>query len=264
MSVYLDLTREFNAGGVRAVLSSGQAVVLHRLAIASKDGDWLLREDQESLGRVLGVLERRGARYRYGAPLDLRWLAGGWSAHFQFRQEALRVRCDFVTRPPRLSERDLERIWREATGEVPFLGPRDLARVKMTDREKDWPAVGELARRLSDPREQLLLSRSARDLIDLARDHPSLLEELRPLRPLLGRVGEGRDVLEALLDAERRALMHANEERLARYEAAARAWAAAWPAVEREVAAFALGEAHRVLVRRALALLPFAPAEAQA
>jgi hypothetical protein len=47
MNPYLDLTREFNAGRLRAVIASGQAVVLHRLAIMSKDGDWILLEDPE-------------------------------------------------------------------------------------------------------------------------------------------------------------------------------------------------------------------------
>ena len=36
---YLDLTAAFNQGRRRALVSSGQAVVLHRLAIMSKDGD---------------------------------------------------------------------------------------------------------------------------------------------------------------------------------------------------------------------------------
>jgi hypothetical protein len=32
MSIYLALTNAFNGGALRAILSSGQAVVLHRLA----------------------------------------------------------------------------------------------------------------------------------------------------------------------------------------------------------------------------------------
>jgi hypothetical protein len=44
-----------------------------------EDGDWILREDEEALGHILGVLEAHGALYRYGAPLDLRWLTHGWS-----------------------------------------------------------------------------------------------------------------------------------------------------------------------------------------
>jgi hypothetical protein len=58
----------------------------------SKDGDWILPEDEEALGHVLAVLAPRGARYRFGAPLDARWMRGGWSAHFEFRAGPLRVR----------------------------------------------------------------------------------------------------------------------------------------------------------------------------
>jgi hypothetical protein len=82
MNIYLQLTKEFNEGQLRAIICSGQAVVLHRLAIMSKDGDWILREEEGALRHVLTVLERHGARYRFGAPLDVRWMAEGWSAHF--------------------------------------------------------------------------------------------------------------------------------------------------------------------------------------
>ncbi|HVR09442.1 MAG TPA: hypothetical protein VMW75_15455 [Thermoanaerobaculia bacterium] len=34
---YLELTEQLNRGRLRALLSSGQAVVVHRLAIMSKD-----------------------------------------------------------------------------------------------------------------------------------------------------------------------------------------------------------------------------------
>jgi hypothetical protein len=53
---YLELTEELNRGRLRALLSSGQAVVVHRLAIMSKDGDWILRQDGETVVHVLGVL----------------------------------------------------------------------------------------------------------------------------------------------------------------------------------------------------------------
>jgi hypothetical protein len=107
MNIYLRLTREFNEGRLRAIITSGQAVVLHRLAIMSKDGDWILREDQDAAAHVLEVLERHGARYRFGAPLDLRWLRQGWSSHLEFEEDGLRIRTDFFTRPrasaPRIS-----------------------------------------------------------------------------------------------------------------------------------------------------------------
>jgi hypothetical protein len=97
-NIYVDLPREFNAGRLRAVISSGQAVVLHRIAIMSKDGDWILREDTEAVNHVLHVLSRHNATCRFGAPLDVRWLAGGWSSHFEFRSGELRIRTDFASR----------------------------------------------------------------------------------------------------------------------------------------------------------------------
>jgi hypothetical protein len=260
MNIYLELTREFNAGETRAILSSGQAVVLHRLAVMSKDGDWILRENPEALGCVIGVLERRNARYRFGAPLDARWMRGGWSSHFEFRSGALRARTDFETRPPRLTASDLSGLWREqAKNEMPVVDPRRLAELKKTNREKDYAVIGELARLVESPREQLLLSRSARDLMMLARANPDLARQLVPLRPLLAATGDSVEAVEVALDAERRELIHANERRLRRYMASAEAWAERWPSVEAAIEGMPLRQAHETIVARAEGLLPFEP-----
>jgi len=259
-SIYQELTQAFNAGRLRAILSSGQAVVMHRLAVMSKDGDWILREDAEALDHVLSVLEGRNAHYRFGAPLDSRWLAGGWSSHFEFRTKTLRVRTDFVTRPPRITLAALQALWVNAEAEgkpVPFTDVITLAELKKTNRERDYAVIGELARLIEDPAECLLLSRSARDLIGLAADYPDLLDELVRRRPVLHRVHDGRDGLEAALDAERRELIHANERRLQSYMDAAGAWLDAWPRIDAEVAHMPLREAHATLVAEAEGLLPF-------
>jgi len=260
-NIYLELTEQFNRGRLRAIISSGQAVVLHRLAIMSKDGDWVLREDRETMERVLGVLAGFGARYRFGAPLDTRWFAGGWSAHFEFRRSGLRVRTDFVTRPPRIDAAMLDRLWREIDPRQPVVDVAALAEIKKTNREKDYAVIGELARLMRDPRDQLLYSRSARDLIDLAQSRKlsGLVSELALKRPLLNEIASGRARLEEALDAERRALIRANEQRLALYRDAAQPWAAAWPEVERKIAHRPLLQAHEIVVARALELLPFAP-----
>ncbi len=259
---YLELTEEFNRGRLRVLLSSGQAVVVHRLAVMSKDGDWIVREDDEAVGHVLEVLSRHGAaHYRFGAPLDLRWLAGGWSSHLEFRREALRIRTDFVTRPPRIAPEQLARMWEEAEAKGnDVVGPEPLAAMKLTNREKDYAVVGELARLMTDPRSQLLYSRSSRDLIELASEHPAALAEAIRQRPLLAHIAEGREVLEEALDRERRVLMRINEELLARYQAAAEAWAKLWPDVQRQVEGLPLLEAHRLLTSRAEGILPFEPA----
>jgi hypothetical protein len=255
---YLDLTAAFNQGRLRALISSGQAVVVHRLAIMSKDGDWVLREDVEATGHVLAVLAVRGARYRFGAPLDPRWLAGGWSAHLEHRAGDLRLRTDFVSRPPRVSKAQLDRLWQEAEAEGRDVVPLEpLTRLKMTRREKDYAVIGELARRLDDPRSELRYSRSSRDLIRLAEEHPDALSEVLPQRPVLARVAEGRDALEEALDHERRVLMREDEERLARYADASAPWRALWPEVAREIADRPLPEAHRIVIARAEGVLPF-------
>ncbi len=259
-NIYQELTVAFNAGRLRAILSSGQAVVLHRLAVMSKDGDWILREDDEALGHGLAVLAGRRAHYRFGAPLDRRWMAGGWSSHFEFRMEALRVRTDFVTRPPRISPGALEALWVDAERagrEIPFTDAVTLAELKKTNRERDYAVIGELARLIDDPTDCLLLSRSARDLVALAGKYPELVEDAAERRPLLRHVHDARDVLEAALDAERRELIHANERRLECYMGAAADWAHAWPEVSAEIASLPLGKAHAALVARAEDLLPF-------
>jgi len=258
-NIYLALTAELNRGRVRAILSSGQAVVMHRLAMMSKDGDWILREDEECLKHVLAVLDARGARYRLGAPVDIRWMAAGWSAHFEFRTEVLRVRTDFITRPPRVSPDELAALWsraESASEPIPFVDVETLAQLKKTNREKDYAVIGELARLIEDPVGQMLLSRSARDLVALAEKHPEALEQARRERPLLAHVVEGVGSLEAALDAERRQLMHENERRLEAYTTAAQNWTNAWPGISAEIEGLPLFRAHAIIVERAEDLLP--------
>jgi hypothetical protein len=257
---YVRLTHELNAGRLRAILASGQAVVLYRLAIMSKDGDWILREDEEALAHALATLARHGARYRFGAPLDARWLAHGWSSHFEFQEEGLRIRCDFVTRPPRVTSADLAALWEAPVRkEVPVVGLPLLAELKKTNREKDFAVIGELARRMEDPRLEALYSRSARDLLRLAEQYPDAVRQAATERPLLLRLHLGREEVERLLDEERRRLMRSNEDRLDRYARAAAAWAAEWPRLSRALAERPLAEAHQAMVERAAALLPESP-----
>lgn len=259
MLIYHQLTKRFNAGRLRAVMCSGQAVVMHRLAITSKDGDWIVRENQDELDFILSVLDEFGATYRFGAPLDARWMTGGWSAHFEFRHDGLRVRTDFFSRPPRLQPSDLDRLWTDsASQEIPFTGIRELVLMKMTMREKDYPIIGELARRLDSIDDQFLFSRSARDLMALAENH-TIPSAILTSRPLLKTIQEGEDALAAALDYERRQMMKADEARLARYKMASEPWEAAWPALANEISSLALPAAHQRIAAAAETLLPLHP-----
>ena len=260
MNIYVKLTKEFNREELRAIISSGQAVVLHRLAIMSKDGYWIVREDEEALRHILEVLSHYNAHYRFGAPFDIRWLRGGWSSHFEFQYHKMRIRTDFFSRPPRISSLNLKRMWEEYKhSELPYVNARDLAEIKKTNREKDYVVIGELARLMKDPREQLLYSRSARDIISLAEKYPQLIKDVAKQRPLLKEYTQGREKLEGLLDAEKRVLIHANEKRLAHYMKAAENWNTLWPSLNKEIADKELLQAHHTIVQRAVDILPFTP-----
>ncbi|MEW6608200.1 MAG: hypothetical protein AB1414_12280 [bacterium] len=258
MNIYLELTHRFNTGKLRAIISSGQAVVLHRLAIMSKDGDWILREDSETMKHILTVLSEYGAQYRFGAPLDIRWMSGGWSSHFEFWHNQLRIRTDFLTRPPRISKSTLKKLWQEQKKlDLPFVGLKELAAIKMTNREKDYAVIGELARLMSNPRDQFLYSRSARDLIILAEKYPSLVQKLMRQRPFLEKISQGRERLEEAIDAEKRMLIHVNEKRLEAYIKTSEKWQAIWPDVAKKVSGYPLIMAHEIMVKYAEEVLPF-------
>jgi hypothetical protein len=256
---FLALTRAFNRDRLRAIVSSGQAVVLHRLAVMSKDGDWIVREDPADLRWILEELARRGARYRFGAPLDARWLAGGWSAHFEYPDGKVRVRTDFVSRPPRIEPDDLAALWRDverAPSDVPVVDRRRLILLKRTNREKDYAVIGDLARTLADPRERIRYSRSARDLMDLSRSHRAQFDAEIGGRPALAAAADGEDELAEALDRERRRQIRENERRLAAYLEAASPWRTLWPEIERSIAGKPLLDAHTVVTSRAEGVLP--------
>lgn len=267
-NIYLDLTGEFNDGFLRAILSGNQAVVVHGVVAPAIYGDWIVRETPESLDFILSVLERHGARYRMGAPLDVRWMGGGWSAHFEFLQDGIRIRCDFVTRPPRLAAEDLAAMWEEhERGQgleepVPTLDLRRLAELKKTDRERDYSFIGEIARRLPLVSQQILFSRSARDLIALWPQLGAQEQEgFFVRRSLLREIPNGRRALQAALDSERFDLMERNERRLAVFDAAASSWIKAWSSLKTQVALLPLSQAHLLIVDRAEELLPENPHE---
>lgn len=265
MNIYTELTGEFNCGQLRVIISSGQAVVVHRLAIMSKDGDWIVREDPGALKYIRSVLEQRGARYRFGAPLDVRWLSEGWSSHFQFDLEGLRVRTDFVTRPPRLSPRRLEAIWREQEqATLPVVNPADLAELKKTNREKDYAVIGELARIMGNESDRLRYSRSARDILEIYGRDTDMSRNVLAERAITEDDLQSIETLEAALDSERRCLIHANEDRLRGYLQASVQWSGAWRDLERTCSRLPLGGAHELLIEEAEKLLPFAPAQGNA
>lgn len=190
-NLYFDLTRELNAERCIALLASGQAVVFYRLALMSKDGDWILEESADACRKTLAVLAARGARYRPGAPLDPRWLAGGWSSHFEFFEASgRRIRCDFFTRPPRLEPAELATAFGAfGPGDLAVIDLVSLIRMKKTQRAKDYPIIGELAR-LLPPELELECSTDPDRILELAntRTQPSARPSVAAAREGKGRL----------------------------------------------------------------------------
>lgn len=218
-NVYFELTREFNRHEPVAVLSSGQAVVYYRLAIMSKDGDWIVRETAPACSRVLEVLAQRGARYRPAAPLDIRWLCGGWSSHLEYTDaSARRIRCDFVSRPPRVSRPAIDAMFHDASSRDLLVVDRDvLILLKQTGRAKDYAVIGELARELSPDREIEVTTDVDRILalaasVDAGSPRPSVRA---------ARSGAGRAGVVAALALEIDELQQADRRRVAAYQQAA-------------------------------------------
>jgi hypothetical protein len=255
-NLYFDLTRELNAAGPIAALASGQAVVFYRLAMMSKDGDWILRETPEACGRALAVLARHGARYRPGAPLDVRWLSSGWSSHFEFFDpKGRRIRCDFVTRPPRVPPEELATLFASSAEPTLVVPIEPLILMKQTQRAKDYPVIGELARRLPPERE-----------IELTTDPDQVLA----LAPLYGQSStrravqaayerHSRDAVVVELAREADRMQSEDRARLERFRVASQPFLREFQAAG--IAAMHLPEAHQravELAQRALPLDPFA------
>lgn len=262
MSIWLELTNEFNRGRVRAALSSGQAVVHYGLALMSKDGDWIIREDQETLDHILATLSRYNASYRFGAPLDLGWLRGGWSCHFEFERDGSRIRCDFVSRPPRLSTEDLQNLWTrvEAEGSEKVVSKAELAALKLTNREKDYVVIGELARGIEIEAEALRYSRDPQQIRALLSRNPGLLSVLKTVRPgIAGALGTPNEVeqLEEQLDKERRVHMRLNTRRIESYMAAAQNFQTEYVKLASQLGSLALLLQHQLLVDTAKRNLPY-------
>jgi hypothetical protein len=255
-NVYFELTEELNEERPIAVLGSGQAVVFHRLAIMSKDGDWILEETEPACRRVLEVLDRRGARYRPGAPLDLGWLAHGWSSHLELTDDrSRRVRCDFVTRPPRVPKSEVSRWFTGGREKLRVVDVESLIYLKQTQRAKDYPIIGELARRLPPDRE-LEVTTDVDRILELA---PTYGEGSRRAAVKAVRAGAPREEIVSLLAREIDAMQRRDRDRLLPFQESAVPYIEAFRGLE--LGRLPAMEAHPRVVELAADLLPRQPEE---
>lgn len=252
-NIYFELTAAFNENGRNVVLSSGQAVVYFRLAVMSKDGDWIVRETESACRRVRQVLARHQARYRPGAPLDPRWLSGGWSSHFEFSDpQGRRVRCDFFSRPPRVPPATLKELFSDTTApqDLTVVDVASLIRMKQTQRAKDYPVIGELARLLT-PAQELELTTDPDRILELA---PRLAAASKRPAARAALAENPRLAVVQALAVEIDRLQQRDRRRMEAYSRASRAYLQAFHGLDRE--ALALPESHERLCELADRLLP--------
>ncbi|HEX5052935.1 MAG TPA: hypothetical protein VFZ65_14260 [Planctomycetota bacterium] len=250
---YFELTREFNRSGTVAVLSSGQAVVWYRLAIMSKDGDWIVREDSTACSRIRHVLAEHGACYRAGAPLEVDWLAGGWSSHFEFHDaKGLRIRCDFVSRPPRVAPAALAAMFApdRPREQLPVVDLQSLITTKQTQRAKDYPIIGALAR-LLPPADELRFTTDPDRILELAGVHGA--GSSRPA-VRLAMQNRNRDEVVVALAREADAQQLLDRARLKQYERAGAEYMREF--LRSDLGNLPLAEAHPRVVALADRLLP--------
>jgi hypothetical protein len=221
---YFQLHKEFTAKGARLLVSSGQACVLYGLAAFSKDGDWIIEETVATCSAILQVLESKKARYRLGAPLDIRWLSRGWSSHFEFTNEAgMRIRTDFVSRPPRIS--DPCSLWNRALMKqgIDVVDVEELILLKETRRLRDYSIIGAIADVCGANENNAALA------LQYLQDYDTLAESVgrwpekaaqsqRQAVKLIVSGAPRRDVVAALA-LEQDELIQQDTERIARYRA---------------------------------------------
>ncbi|MFY9823160.1 MAG: hypothetical protein WAM82_17390 [Thermoanaerobaculia bacterium] len=185
---------------VAHLLMGGQACVLYGAAEFSRDLDLALLPDPANLDRLEAALAELDAEIIAVPFLSLQHLTEGLAVHFRCRQpEVAGLRIDLMTHMRNVAP--FPELWARRTTLVFLDEPLDvmalpdLVAAKKTQRDKDWPMI----RRLVDVnylsyREELTPERirfwlrelrTADLLVEAARAHADLVEELVRERPLL-------------------------------------------------------------------------------
>ncbi len=151
---YETLVGELRSRGILCAITSGLACVHYNLAQNTKDCDLLCHHS--AFGNLLEVLAQKriaGAACRYrghlSPPLDWQWHSGGWTSHFQWGEGPEAVTLDVFGQALRGST-----PWESELSGL-YADPHIVAEMKRTNRDKDWPYITLLGKRLielGDPR----------------------------------------------------------------------------------------------------------------
>jgi hypothetical protein len=178
----------------------GQACVLYGAAEFSRDTDIAVLASPDNLDLLRAALRDLQARRIAVPPFDIQYLLRGHAVHFRcYHPESPDMRIDVMSIMRGVDQ--FETLWaRRAqllSAEGTFfdvLSLADLVRAKKTQRDKDWPMVRRLLEADYTATEHpsveqlnfwMLESRTPEMLRQLAVAHPSIVDELISIRPLL-------------------------------------------------------------------------------
>lgn len=248
---YERLVERLRSDGVVCAITSGMACVHYGIVQATNDCDLVCLPDHadrclDTVSRTL--LEGTAAAYRgaVSAPLDARWLRGGWTSHFCWTGQTTPAYLDIFGRPPRVGM-----MW-AAESRGLYAGLNTVAEMKHTQRPRDWPVASALGLRLleeGDPRGWLHIFDL--DVLQAVASRSPCPLEMAARRPVLQLLLDGDPRLKQALRVEQEFWLELDRQRLALYQRAVRPYASAVRrAGLRSVAA--LAEHHAVRVECAL------------
>jgi hypothetical protein len=255
---YQGLVIKARARGISCAITSGMACVEFGVAETTKDCDLLCTP--EAARKLLDLLSDASLnghppvyRGHLAAPLDERWLRGGWTSHFVWNADGTRAYLDVFGLAPRGSAR-----WeRELDGF--FASRHTVAEMKRTNREKDWPYATALGAQMIEAGDErgwlhifdtdllLALTRAARP--------PAILIKRRPVLEL---AVEGDARLRSALHAEIQFWHELDRIRLGIYQRAVKPYMRAVTRA-RLLPGVGLGVQHETRVRCAEEHLPLNP-----
>ncbi len=216
---YAAITTRLRRERVPCAITGGLACVEFGITEHTEDCDLICSPARAA--QLLEVLHASpfgpfACRYRgsISAPLDARWLRGGYSAHFQWpATSSLKPFLDVFGSPPRVSS-----PWeKEIVGR--FAGRHTVAEMKRTDRRKDWDqatALGLQMLEAGDSKGWLHIF-DAGALRALARNQSPPRSERRQ-RPVLQLAVENSPLLDRGVQTEIDFWMNLNRRRLQIYQ----------------------------------------------
>lgn len=233
---YAAITLRLRDSDVPSAITGGLACVEFGLVQHTEDCDLICAANRaDTVLRVLSEMSFANTRCQYrktSPPLDARWLAHGYTAHFFWPGDATgRPYLDIFGAPPRVST-----AWEKETAGL-FAGMHTVAEMKRTNRRKDWDqatALGLAMLEKQDSRGWLHIfdANTLRLLVKKLAPEPA--EILR--RPVLELAINGSPLLDRAVQTEVEFWMRLNEIRLRIYQESHSAYGRAMQAASKNLA----------------------------